>query len=431
MFVSLFSDMQHYNENSSITHFRFATSRHDHEELILQGRMSAYRGGTWLNLSGPHDILMAEARIVTPAGVHNLTLLDNLRHVGTFRPWHQQSNKPTQMEKKLIDGWKVANRKPGSNAWCERSHRSIREGKTCTGLPKPVVDLSDPPRAGRGLNRAKSVFMPTPIVMARGKGPRNQVSKTRRYTPILPKPSSTDPEPSSNLYHFKATTSNPVATVQLHPTPVKVEDSAFYMPGPEAISVTQDANCPVHGNAAQATKATQVTDYALGHPTKTAEQVELEQIKVEVEKNLVQMARMSRQNEQLLKIFLCKEEQSRDIEKETSGAILDAMMEAGKLQELGILKANPWMSSEKAVQPSTSSAHIAQQDPAIISTNYPAPSPASSYESVPDLETIYEDSDSDCVITGYTPPKKRNVVVKTEPNDSVSQLAKGTENLLL
>ena len=273
--------------------------------------------------------------------------------------------------------------------------------------------------------------MPTPIVMARGKGPRNQVSKTRRYTPILPKPSSTDPEPSSNLYHFKATTNNPVATVQLHPTPVKVENSAFYMPGPEAISVTPDANCPIHGTAAQVTKATQVNESSLADATKSAEVVEIEQIKLEVEKNLVQMARMSRQNNELLKIFLCKEEQSRKEKEEASGALMDAVMEAGKLQELGILKASPWMSREKSLLPGTSTAHIAQQDPAIISTNYPVPSPASSYESVPDLETIYEDSDSDCVITGYTPPKKRNVVVKTEPNDSVSQLAKGTENLLL
>ena len=83
-------------------------------------------------------------------------------------------------------------------------------------------------------------------------------------------------------------------------------------------------------------------------------------------------------------------------------------------------------------KPSISQSHIAQQDPAIISTNYQVPSPSSSVpSSLPSLDPIFEDSDSDCVITDYTPPKKRNVVVKTEPNDLVSQIARGTENLLL
>ena len=389
--------------------------------------MSSYRGGTWFNLIGPHDVLMAEARIVTPAGIHNITLLDNLRHVGTFREWCNKSNRPNQLEKKIIDEWKVANRRSGSSDWCNRSHRNIKEGKTCTGLPRPVVDLSDPPRVGRGLNRAKSVFQPAATLVARGKGPRNQAS--RRYCPILPKPSTVHPKPSSSTYHFKAATHNPVATVQLHPTPIKVEDSAFFMPGPEVVNVTPEANCPVHGNAPQATKkATKVTESALGAPVKSSEQEEIEQIKFEVEKNLVQMARMSRQNEQLLKIFICKEE----MEREKSGAIMDAIIEAEKLHELGVLQAKPWLVRERPAQPSTSQAHIAQQDPAIISTNYQVPSPSSSVpSSLPSLEAICEDSDSDCVITGYTPPKKRNVVVKAESNDTVSQLAKGTENLLL
>ena len=419
MFVSLFPDMQHYNENNSITHFKLTPDRHDHEELILQGRMSSYRSGTWLNLNGPHDVLMAEVRLMTPAGTHNITLLDNRRHVGTFREWHPKSHKPTQMEKKLIDGWKIANRKPTSSDWCNRSHRNIREGKTCTGLPRPVVDLSDPPRVGRGLNRNKSVFMPTPTLVTRGRGPRNQAS--RRYCPILPKPDNTHPKPSSSIFHLQAVKDNPVATVQLHPAPVKVEDSAFFMPGPEAITVTTDANCPVHGDSAQATKATQVTENALGATAKSSEQQEMEKITYEVEKNLVQMARMSRQNEELLKIFLCKEEMER---------------EATRLKELGILKASLWMARELPLESSPVHAHIAQQDPAIIGANYQVPSPSSSVpSSLPSLETpfqgLYEDSDSDCVITGYTPPKKRNVVVKAEPSDEVSQIAKGTENLLL
>ena len=180
----------------------------------------------------------------------------------------------------------------------------------------------------------------------------------------------------------------------------------------------------MHGDAAQATKATQVTENALGATAKSNEHKQMEKIKYEVEKNLVQMARMSRQNEELLKIFLCKEEMER---------------EAERLKELGIIKASPWMARELPVQSRTSQAHIAQQDPAIIECKLPSVIPLIFYTLIsplPSLETPFytpenENSDSDCVITGYTPPKKRNVVVKTEPSDSVSQLAKGTENLLL
>ena len=159
----------------------------------------------------------------------------------------------------------------------------------------------------------------------------------------------------------------------------------------------------------------------MGAKAKSSEQEQIEEIKKEVEKNLVQMARMSRQNEELLKIFLCKEEMERDAEM---------------LTQLGILKATPWRGRELPVETRPVYGHIAEQDPAIIGTDYQVPSPASSVpSSLPSLETPFndlnEDSDSDCVITGYTPPKKRNVVVKAEPSDSVSQIAKGTENLLL
>ena len=193
------------------------------------------------------------------------------------------------------------------------------------------------------------------------------------------------------------------------------------MPGPEAITVTTDANCPIHGDAAQATKATQVSENALGAKARSSEKEEIEKIKQEVEKNLVQMARMSKHNEELLKIFICKEEREREVEV---------------LTQLGILKATPWRARELPAYSTSVEGHIAEQDPAIISTDYQVPSPSSSVpSSLPSLEVpfsgLIKDSDSDCVITGYTPPKKRNVVVKAEPSDSVSQIAKGTENLLL
>ena len=103
--------------------------------------------------------------------------------------------------------------------------------------------------------------------------------------------------------------------MQLHPTPFKIEDSAFFMPGPETISVPPQEPYPVHGQAvqaAQATKATQAPESALEANAKSIEQEEMEKIKYEVEQNLVQMARMSRQNEELLKIFLCKEVMERE-----------------------------------------------------------------------------------------------------------------------
>ena len=137
--------MQHYNEKRSITNCNWVSPRHDHEEVVLQGRMSAGRNGTWFNLNGPHDVLMAEVRIVTPGGVHNLTLLDDTRHIGTVRFWND-FYKPTLMEQRLIDTWRCDTKIPTSSYWCPRSHRSIKEGKTCTGSAKAVVDLSDPPR---------------------------------------------------------------------------------------------------------------------------------------------------------------------------------------------------------------------------------------------------------------------------------------------
>ena len=55
-------------------------SKHYHEELVLQGRMVGIRNGHSLNIQGPHDILMAEVQVVTPAGIHTLVLQDGNRH---------------------------------------------------------------------------------------------------------------------------------------------------------------------------------------------------------------------------------------------------------------------------------------------------------------------------------------------------------------
>ena len=76
----------------------------------------------------------------------------------------------------------------------------------------------------------------------------------------------------------------------------------------------------------------------------------------------MQMARMSKQNEELLKIFLCKEEMER---------------EATRLKELGILKVSPWMCRELPVETRPVYGDLVLQDPSIIDANYQVPSPSS------------------------------------------------------
>ena len=65
--------MQHFNENS-IYQTREPSWAHSHEELVVQGRMTGTRAGNSISLQGPHDILMAQAEVVTPAGRHTIRL---------------------------------------------------------------------------------------------------------------------------------------------------------------------------------------------------------------------------------------------------------------------------------------------------------------------------------------------------------------------
>ena len=240
----------------------------------------------------------------------------------------------------------------------------------------------------------------------------------RRYTPILPKP-------NSHVYHLRASAEDPEATIQLHPAPMKVEDSAFFRPGPDTIRVPP-SECTVKEEVVpQANKTTQVTEQSLELPTGEAL---LEKIRSEVEKNLVQMQNMSKHNEELFSIFLCKREEER---KREGGPPVCAAEEAERLKSMGILLTQPWSARDLSLS-STPRENITAQDPAIISTNHPVPSPSSSVpSSLPSLESYHSPrSDSDCVITKYIPPRKRNIVVKEEPSDSISQIAKGTEKLV-
>ena len=123
-------------------------NKHYHEELVLQGRMVGIRNGHSLNIQGPHDILMAEVQVITPAGIHTLVLKDGNRHTGTFREWDREYTKPNNYQKRLLEIWKHERswEKAESDKWCMRGHRTTQEGKTCNGTVKPVFELSDPPR---------------------------------------------------------------------------------------------------------------------------------------------------------------------------------------------------------------------------------------------------------------------------------------------
>ena len=123
-------------------------NKHYHEELVLQGRMVGIRNGQSLNIQGPHDILMAEVQVVTPAGIHTLVLQDGNRHTGTFREWDREYTKPNSYQKRLLEMWKQerSREKAESDKWCMRGHRTTQEAKTCNGTVKPVFELSDPPR---------------------------------------------------------------------------------------------------------------------------------------------------------------------------------------------------------------------------------------------------------------------------------------------
>ena len=46
-----------------------------HEELLLQGMLVDARYGTGVMMHGPHDILYAETKVVTPAGIDKIVMM--------------------------------------------------------------------------------------------------------------------------------------------------------------------------------------------------------------------------------------------------------------------------------------------------------------------------------------------------------------------
>ena len=75
-------------------------NKHFHKELVLQGRMVGIRNGHSLNIQGPHDILMAEVQVVTPAGIHTLVLQDGNRHTGNLQRMGQGIHQTQQLPEK-------------------------------------------------------------------------------------------------------------------------------------------------------------------------------------------------------------------------------------------------------------------------------------------------------------------------------------------
>ena len=116
---------------------------HMHEELLLQGMLIGSTAGCSVMLQGPRDILSAEILVATPAGLHSIVLEEeNKRTVGNFRRWHRDLNPPTPHQTALIHQWDLCRREVrGAN--CTRQHRTLKEARSCTGVPKPVVHLSD------------------------------------------------------------------------------------------------------------------------------------------------------------------------------------------------------------------------------------------------------------------------------------------------
>ena len=82
-------------------------NKHYHEELVLQGRMVGIRTGHSLNIQGPHDVLMAEVQVITPAGIHTLVLQDGNRHTGMGQGIHQTQQLPEKTSGNVETGKKL------------------------------------------------------------------------------------------------------------------------------------------------------------------------------------------------------------------------------------------------------------------------------------------------------------------------------------
>ena len=401
-------------------------NKHYHEELVLQGRMVGIRNGHSLNIQGPHDILMAEVQLITPAGIHTLVLQDGNRHTGTFREWDREYTKPNNYQKRILEMWKQERswEKSESDKWCMRHHRTTQEAKTCNGTVKPVFELSDPPRVvPRSSGTKKASYRLRP----RGETylSYNMRKNNQKYVPIAPKPK---PRSMGKVYHFKAANSNPRATVQMHPIPeasVVNHERGFplYRPGQPTIQVVGDG--PVQSPMEHLTPK---PHHSLRAANNGWESKQDKRFILGVQHH---MDRIDETSKKLLDLFLCKEESQQQFIRTT----MKEINEENQLRQWGVTQAKPLQREQPQAPPASPQSTAASQDPAILVIQPTAPSPTSSVpSSMPSLESIpyAAEYDSDCEITSFKQPKKKRVVPKPEPVDpEMEKLEASAQNLEL
>ena len=401
-------------------------NKHYHEELVLQGRMVGIRNGHSLNIQGPHDILMAEVQVVTPADIHTLVLQDGNRHTGTFREWDREYTKPNNYQKRLLEMWKQERswEKAESDKWCMRGHRTTQEAKTCNGTVKPVFELSDPPRV---VPRSSGTKKASYRLRSRGETylSYNMRKNNQKYVPIAPKPK---PRSMGKVYHFKAANSNPRATVQMHPIPeasvVHHERGCpLYRPSQPPIQVVGDG--PVQSPMKHLTPKAHHSLRAVNNGW------EAKQDKRFILGVQHHMDRIDETSKKLLDLFLCKEERQQQFIRTT----MKEINEENQLRQWGVTQAKPLQREQPQAPPASPQTAAASQDPAILVIQPAAPSPTSSVSSsLPSLESIPSaaEYDSDCEITSFKQPKKKRVVPKPEPVDpEMEKLEASAQNLKL
>ena len=377
---------------------------HMHEELLLQGMLVGARYGTGMMLQGPHDILYAETKIVTPAGTHKIVMMEEQKkYVGSFKRWHKEFNPPTSEQLMLIHQWDLANNGT-RGARCNRQHRTDKEARSCTGVPKPVENLTD------FHDSMRSNSAPRPW-----QGPRPRSTSTARRGPSnIRRTYPSPPVPSGNIFHFNASTTSPGSTVELHPPP--------RYPDIKPIKKNMMCRQPIRPN-----------NRNIQHGMETTAMVgvkqELDNCQKQIQRTKENLEEINEQSGKLLSLFLCNE---------CNG---ESEREVGLQPEIRAMEnteAPPQFSGE---QPQVPQANLMQnlqadQNPAVIVIQ-PPPSPPpqgrNTPASLPSLESLpaEDKSDPDVEIIGYVGPRRNRVNFPREDNDTVAQLAAGAQNLLL
>ena len=362
---------------------------------------------------------MAQAEVITPAGIHHIRIYphsEQKRTIGTFREWDRNLNPPTLEHQRLLQKW--CQELPPADRACMRMHRTAREAKTCNGNIRPVIEMSDSPRGAAPRNQGNRGRNFGPKTRGQGAVNRRGQASPRRYVPITPKP-------SGNVFHFRAT-DVPGATVQLHTPPTPDHEitvlPSFYKPGPDSIKVEEKKFMLEKELLKEG-----VNDYCQGATM-------MEGVIQDMDKSLSKLAEVTETSQKLLDMYLCQEKkEKRDRRKEM-------------FMQLGVLKAEPCETREQPQASCCPPISAAGQDPAIVALQPSSLSPANSIpSSPPSLGSVpsREDSESDCEIIRYTPPKRKRAITECEPvlviqprkdvesGDPIAQLAIGAQKLLL